>query len=167
MSVLNADFNEALVIAWNASTLNAIFKSHWSSANQSEFVVLHDKEAAPAQPFPYTIFEIGTPTTVNRMSSGDKEHRRETRLIPVTFKVYSREIPSSGKSAKVLAKDLMEEVIKIFGGHPDTPPTSLTLTHGKVLQSTYKDDFSARLDDQIFQWDVNYEFLVDVPVADS
>lgn len=167
MSVLTADFNEALVTAWNASTLNTIFKAYWSSANQSEFVVLHDKEASPAQPFPYVIFEIGTPNTVNRMSSGDADHRRETRSIPVTFKVYSREIPASGKSAKVLAKDLVEEVVKIFGGHPVTAPTSLTLTHGEVLQSTYKDDFSARLDDQIFQWDVNYEFLVDVPVADS
>lgn len=166
MSVLNADFNEALVTAWGNSTLDTIFKSYWASTDRSEFVALHDKEATAAQPFPYAIFEIGTPNTVNRMSSGDATHRRETRLIPVTFKIYSREIPSSGKSAKVLAKDLLEEVVKIFGGHPVTAPIGLTLTHGEVLQSTYKDDFSAKLDDQIFQWDVNYEFLVDVPVAD-
>lgn len=164
MSVLSADLHKAVVTAWNASTLDALFKAYWSSANQSEYVVLHDMEAAAAQPFPYCVFSSPEGRTTGKMS-GSGTTRQEIREIPWEFHIFAREFSSVAKSSKQIASELAEEIIKIFGGHPTSIPSTLALDNGNFLQSCYETDFGVRVGDNEYKWIVKYTFTLDVMVA--
>jgi hypothetical protein len=79
------------------------------------------------------------------------------------FKIHGRTIP--GKTGKLMAADLMEEVVKVFGGHPSVVPTRPTLDNGAVLLVTYKTDFSMRDSDTEYTWHIRYLVRSDIPQA--
>jgi len=54
----------------------------------------------------------------------------------------------------------------VFGGHPTVAATgAIILTNGKHLITQYQNDFGIRIDDNEYQWVVEYLFRIDVPVA--
>ncbi len=88
----------------------------------------------------------------------------ENRDIPFVFTVHARSL-TNGFTAKKIAALLIEEVIKVFGGHPTVEPQTVTLDNGAVLQTTFMSDWPVREDAQNYSWHVRYIFKVDVPVA--
>lgn len=166
MGVGTADLIEAVVTTWNNSLLNSLFQAYWITKNKSEFFVLHDSEAPPSQSFPYCVFEVDEGQTTSKMSGGPSlpVGRREIRDILWEFRIHTRSIPG-GLTAKALGAALASEVIKVFGGHPETAPVLPVLAHGSVLNVVYRSEFSTRDGDNEYTWHLKYLFSVDVPVA--
>src|SRR3990167_4546854 len=104
MSVLAVDLHQAIVTVWEASTLNTQFKAYWPAANQSEFAVLNDQEASPAQPFPYCVFNQDQGSTTGRMTGAATAGRIEIHEIPWEFHVHAK-AHTSAKSAKKIAAE--------------------------------------------------------------
>jgi len=154
-----ADLITAIVAAWNASGLNDEFHVFGGAE-----VVLYDAEAEPGQSYPYCVMEpLGTAPVVTTRMSG----RRETRGTPLTFVVVAKELENDSRTGKELAATLAEEVMKVFGGHPEVPPSAtITLSHGNHLITQYQNDYGMRtMDDGVYEWYVLYNFVTDVPVA--
>lgn len=166
MSVAAADLHSAINTAWNASGLDATFRALWPAEYAAaDFPVLHDQEAAPGQPFPYCVMgESGSSTQV-RMSS-EVHEKREVRDIAWMFTVHSNAIDGDARTSKEIASDLIEEIMKQFGGHPTVVPAQpITLVNGKHLITQYVNDAGIRTGDDEYSWFVSYIFRIDVPVA--
>jgi len=163
----SADVHKAIVSAWVNNGLNAIFKAYWDSSKMSAYEVLHDQEAGPAQPFPYCVYEIEQGRTTDKMSASDLTRptsRNEVRSIPITFNIHTRSL-TAGNTAKKVGSALLDEVLKVFGGHPSTEPATLNLDNGAALLMRYETDWAIREGDQNYVWHVRYSVIVDVPVA--
>lgn len=166
MSVGTADLHTAITTAWNASTLNATFRDYWAVADTTEFPVLHDQQAGPAQPFPYCVYNMTEGSVVARMSGHTASERHEIRAVPVEFRIYARAHASVDKSAKAIAAELAEAVLKVVGGHPTVAQTgAFTLSNGAVLHPSYDNDIGMRDGDEEYSWILRYTFTLDVPVA--
>lgn len=166
MSVASADILKAINTAWDASTLDATFQALWDSGvTASQYEVLNDQEAPPAQPFPYVVMNQTSQNTTGRMSGGASA-LREIRDLSVTFNVHARAVSGDSRTAKEIAAAMAEEVLKVFGGHPTASPTgTLKLDNGNHLITQYQSDFGVRTGDDEYQWVINYVMRVDVPVA--
>lgn len=168
MSVASADLIKAINTVWDASTLDASFKALWNAeVAEDEFPVLHDQLAGGGQPFPFCIFEMLAGSRQARMSrdSSVSSNLWEIRDVPVDFRVHATDVAEDARGAKQIAAHLVEEIMKVFGGHATTAPMELTLDNGGVLSSTYQSDRSVRESEDHFVWTVSYIFRVDVPVA--
>ena len=161
--ISSADTHQAVSSLWNTSALDDKFKAHWTASQQSSFLVLHDSEAAPNQPWPYAIFEIPRAFRQSRSTGGMTCVRsREIRVLPLSFHIHARNAGSH--SAKALAADLAEQVMKVYGGHPEVPPQSMTLTHGNVILCQHANDYGVKTGDEEYLWIVDYQVTVDIPV---
>jgi len=165
MSVAGASVSKALVAAWDDAGLDAKFKALWAGeVSADEFIVLHDQEASPQQPWPYCVLEQISASTTSRMSGG-VSHLREIRDVDIRFHVHASEVSGDSRTAKEIAAYLCEEIMKVFGGHPTEAPSALTLDHGKFLIAQYQSDYGVRTGDETYEWLVHYIFRIDVPVA--
>ncbi len=167
MSIATADLMNALNTAWDASSLDALFKAlRDSSVVEAQFPdVLHDQDAAPKQPFPYCVMGQTTTTTTDRMSGGASA-LREIRDTGLTLHVHARAVDGDSRTAKEIAAYLAEEIMKVFGGHPTVSPTgTLTLANGSVLIVQYVNDFGLREGEDEYRWTIEYNARADVPVA--
>jgi len=158
------DLHMAIVSVWNSQNLDSHFTSYWDSGETDLSLVLHDQMATPGQPMPYCLMDIGIPFTVNRMSCG-ADTISEVRDFPIKFSVHARYKPSvSSKSPKDIASDIVEEILKVFGGHPTVKPQALTLASGEHLITTYENDYGMRTGEDEHAWLINYRARVDIPV---
>ena len=164
MAVGTADLHKVINTAWEASTLNASFQVGWSVDEIANFEVLEDGEAAPGQPFPYCTFEAAADELISRMSGESNDEKQHIRDVPWTFNVFVKTIDGDSRTAKEIAASLAEEVLKVFGGHPTTNPTALTMDSSKHLITQLINEFGIRVDDDVHQWVVVYNFRIDVPV---
>jgi hypothetical protein len=110
------------------------------------------------------VYKIEPGTTAGRMSFRGTGVKRYTQEIPLRFTVHARK-ESDGRTAKRIAADLAEEVMKVFGGHPSTTPTALTLDNASHLNTQFQNDFGLREEDEVYAWQINYLVTLDVPVA--
>jgi hypothetical protein len=165
MSIGTADLAKAINTTWDASTLNASFLAlRRADVADAEFPVLHEQEAGGEQPFPYCIFEIPEGTTTTRMSKGVNDNW-ETRDVPLFFRVHTAEVVGDARTAKEIAAFLIEETMKVFGGHPTQVPTgTITLDNGNHLVTTYQNDFSVREGEDNYVWTLSYSIRLDIPV---
>jgi hypothetical protein len=164
VSIATADLAAAINAVWDASTLDATFKALWqASALDTEFPVLHDQQAGGEQPWPYCIFEILTGTTTDQMSKGVHDVWN-VRDVPVNFRVHTTYVDGDNRTPKEIAAFLIEEITKVFGGHPTQAPTGLALDNGNHLITIYQNDYSVREGEDHYQWLVSYTFRLDVPV---
>ena len=165
MSVLSADFQTAIFSAWEASGLDATFKSLWGgSVVVADFPVLHETEASPGQPFPYCVVKFDLPNVGGRMYSGG-DTKDMIIDVETEFNIFADEVVGDARSSKQIAASLAEEIMKVFGGHPTEGPSAISLTHGFHLITQYQNDYSARAEEDKHQWVVKYLFKLDVPVA--
>jgi hypothetical protein len=153
--------HKAVAALWTSSGLEASFESHWAST--TDHVTLNDGEAAPGTPFPYTVYDAPEPEIVARMSGHSTNEKHHIRDLPFIFRVFAQQ--TSTKSAKELASELAGEIMAVFGGHPTTSPTAMTLDNGVVLIGQYQSDYGVKVDDEVHQWIVDYIFKLDIPVA--
>ena len=167
MSVAIADLWTAINRAWDASDLNEHFRSFWpSTVTTADYPVLHDQEATPHQPFPYCVLTMEKPRTITRMTGNKRGKKQEMRDVLVTFAVQAD--TSGTNSAKQMASALVENVMKVFGGHPSFAPSQpITLSSGGHLITQYQSDWCERTQVYKYQWSVTYLFRVDVPVMVS
>jgi len=164
MSVGQADLAKAINVVWDASGLNDLFKALWPAGVAAvEFPVLHEGQAGGDQPWPYCVFEMPGASTATRMSKGVSD-LWETRDAAVMFRVHSSAVSGDDRSAKQIAAYLVEEIMKVFGGHPTVSPTDLELDNGNFLNSIFQNDFAVREDEDHYVWTVSYIFRLDVPI---
>jgi hypothetical protein len=161
----SSELHEAINTVWDNSTLDASFTTLWESGESDLHSVLHDGDAGPEQPFPYCVFEVGPATTQSRMSYDGTDAKRYVQDVPVSFTVYAGKESGDGRTAKRIAADLAELVMKEFGGHPDTVPDALALDNASHLNTQYQNDFGLRLEDEVWSWRIDYLFTLDMPVA--
>ena len=158
-----ADLNKAIATLWNSSSLDSLFTEYWRGVRDTDdFLVLNDAEAAPGSPLPYVVFTVSSPSVQTRMSgvARGKFHIRDTSL---TFDIYAEQA-SNPNSAKEIAAELAEEVMKVFGGHPTVEPQEMELDNGHVLNVQYQQDYGERQGDTAYHWIIEYTIKVDVPV---
>ena len=165
MSITTADLHRSINVAWDASGLNALFQALWPAGSVTgQFPVLHDQEATPGQPAPYCVVGESASATTDRMYGGANRHR-EVRDVPLSFVIHATAVDGDERTAKKIAADLAEEVMKQFGGHPTVAPQqTLVLTDGEHLITQYQTDFGVREGDDEWSWTVSYVFKIDVPV---
>jgi hypothetical protein len=160
----NVDLHKAIVSVWDSQNLDSNFTTYWDSGETSLSLVLHDGTATPGQPMPYCVLEIGPSFTMVRMSSG-AETINEVRDVPVRFIVHMRQKTSvTSKSPKQVVSELVNEIMKVFGGHPTVKPQSLNLDNGCHLVTTYENDYGVRTGEDEYSWLLAYRVKVDVPV---
>lgn len=167
MSVATADLHKAINTAWDASGLDATFRALWTAAEiaTGDFLTFHDQEAMPDQPFPYCVMNDTPVSGVSRMSGEGDDQLQEIRDIGVTFNVYAGLVDGDSRTAKEIAADLAEEIMKQFGGHPtDAAAQTLSLDNGNVLLVEYQSDYPVLASENIYQWIIEYVIRVDVPV---
>lgn len=170
MSIGMADVQTGVIAAWNSSGLNETFRNLWvDDAGDSielamEFPVISDQEAPTGQPFPYCVLDQGTSFTQSR-DSGVSLINQEIRDVGLVFNIHARSIADDSRTPKEIAAFLAEEVMGVFGGHPVTPPTEITLANGRYIITQYQTDFGIYTGEDEFQWVVDYLFRVDIPVA--
>lgn len=164
MSVGSADLHKAINTVWDASTLDATFQAlRNSDVEDDEFPVLEDQEAGPGEVFPYCVYQMAEGITTDRMTGNDGA-KKEIRDVPCEFRVHARVISGDSRTPKEIAAFLIEEILKVFGGHPTETPTGLTLDNGAFLISQYQTDMGLRVEDNEYQWNLTYFFRLDVPV---
>lgn len=162
MTVASADLHKSLVTVWISSGLDALIKSYWSAGDQTQYNTLNDGEAAPGTPFPYCVFEqvIGAP--INRMSGPTGLSKYMIRGVPFLFRIHAGKLENNARSAKQLASDIVEEILKVYGGHPLQAPVAMVLDNGGVLNQKYVNDYGIRTGDSEYLWTIEYEFTTDV-----
>ena len=110
MAVGSADLWKSINAAWDASSLDTLFRAVSSGSH----VVMHDQQASPGQAHPYCVVSQMSQNTVNRMSGG-VDSLREVRDTQVQFNIYAEEVSGDLRSAKQIAAYLAEEVMKEIG----------------------------------------------------
>lgn len=166
MSSGAADLHKTINAVWDASGLDALFQAlHNSDVTASEWEILNDTEAAAGQPFPYCIYQLFTGALVTQMSSMNPGFVRQIHDVTGEFRIHAKRTSGDSRSAKQLAAYLMDEVKKVFGGHPDTTPSTPVLDNGNFLTTQYQNDLGIRTGDSEYQWNITYRFRLDVPIA--
>lgn len=158
MSVGLAALYKGINAAWDASDLDDTFTDLGGTTP-----VIHDAEATPKDSFPYCVLEEFSSTVVTRMSKG-KLDKWQVLNVPVTFRIYAKEVTDDSRTAKGIAAYLAEEVMKDFGGHPTVAARqTITLDSGNHLLTQYQTDYGMRVEDDIHCWTVSYIFKIDQP----
>jgi hypothetical protein len=158
MGVGTSDLHAAIFAAWEASSLPAAF-----AALGGVEPTLAEGNAAPGQEAPYCIVEYRAAAIQTRMTVGTNQ-QRWIRNASVSFHVMAEEIDGDSRGPKAIALSLAEDLMKVFGGHPDTNPTAtITLENGNHLITRYMDDRGVRENDVKYQWTIDYDFVLDVP----
>ena len=166
MSSGQADLHTAINTVWDASGLDAIFQAlHNSDVTSSDWEILHDTQAAAGQPFPYCVYQLFTGSLTTQMSSMNVGFVRHIHDIVGEFRIHAKKTSGDSRDAKQLAAYLMDEVKKIFGGHPTVSPSNLVLANGNFLTTQYQSDLGVRTGESEYQWNITYRFRLDVPVA--
>lgn len=160
----SSELHEAINTVWDASSLDADFDTYWDAGEDTEHNVLNDTDAGKEIPFPYCVFVVEEGPVQSRMS-GEGMGKQLIRDIPVQFTIHTMLIDGDARTAKEIAADLVEKVMKVFGGHPTVSPAALVLDNAKHLITQFISDFGWRGDDDIYSWTINYNIRLDVPVA--
>lgn len=166
MSIGNADLWKAIAAAWGTYELDAPFKAYWTAAQRTQFPALNDTEAEAAAPHPYCVLEIDKSRVDSRSSAASgSSGTRHIRDVPVDFTVYAKQ--ASGSSAKAIAAALVEEITKVFGGHPTVAARidGYSMDNGNILIFQFDTDYGIRIDIENYEWHVSYNARLDVPVA--
>jgi len=160
----SSELHEAVNTVWVASSLDADFNTYWDAGEDSEHNVLNDGDAGKEIPFPYCVFTIEAGSVQSRMS-GEGAGKQLIQDVPVQFTIHAKLIDGDTRTAKEIAADLVEKVMKVFGGHPTVSPEPLVLDNAKHLITQFISDFGWRGDDDIYSWIINYNVRLDAPVA--
>lgn len=165
MPLRNFDVVRAVSVLWGTSGLDAHFNQYWTSAQIADFLVLMDVEAAPTQPWPYCVYESIASTTLRKSSaSTPQKNRQEQNEDTVRFHVFAKDIDA--KSGKALCSDLADEILKVFGGHPDTVHQKIPLQNGSVINQKYSQTILTREDEDIWKAVIVYTVLYELSLID-
>lgn len=155
-----AELRRAINAVWDASPINAAFQAYWDEQQRGGYSVLNYGDASPNQPWPFCVYLITTSKPTIGMSGKTTDSRREIRDSIVEFHVFARHV--SDTSAGELAALMADEVRKVYGGHPSTPPTRIP----GVLLAKPQDEFDyPRAGDDEHKWLLRYMMRTDLQRA--
>ncbi len=160
MSVGSADIQKAIVAAWAAADLDSKFTDLSGGTP-----VLNYGEANPEIVQPYVVWDLTSMVVEVRMTGGSSTLNREIRTGSLKFNVHTKPVGGDSRTAAQIAADLIEEIMKVFGGHPTDSPADLSLDVGDLLNMQYVRDYCVQTDHNNYQWILEYMVTVDVPVA--
>ncbi len=160
MSVGSADIQKAVVAAWAAADLDSKFTDLSGGTP-----VLNYGEAAPELIQPYVVWDFSSPDVETRMTGGSATLNREIRSGSLKFNVHTKQVDGDSRKSAEIAAYLIEEIMKVFGGHPTDSPADLSLDVGDLLNMQYARDYCVQTDHNNYQWVLEYMVTVDVPVA--
>jgi hypothetical protein len=166
-----ADLHTAIMSAWNDAGLTAKFKALWAASEDADSTpALHDQSAAGSKAiFPYCVLETAPEHVSARMTAsvdafGEEEAgKRRIADTQITFNTHVDRVAGDGRSTKEICAYLMEEIVKVFGGHPTVPPVELTLANGSHLLTQYQDSNLIRTEQYKYRGLVRYKIKLDVP----
>lgn len=166
MAAGSADLHKGIYNLWIGSGLEAQFKSFWLDPTGEGYTAFNETEASPEQPWPYCIFTQYPGIPISRASgiSGSGVNRHEERDVLIDFEILAKNLTTTDFSSKELAAYLMEEIMKVFGGHPTVAAQAICLDHGGVIKVQYITDEAERKDDEVYMWFVRYIVTIDAPV---
>ena len=165
MPLRNFDVAQAVTVLWGTGELDQYFTEYWTDDQIADYLVLMDEEAAPTQPWPYCVFESVASTILRRSSaSTPQRNRQEANEDTIRFHVYGRDV--DGISGKLLCSNLVEEILKVFGGHPDETHRDLPLQNGLVINQEYKQTILMREDTQVWKATVIYTVSYELSLKD-
>ena len=161
MSIGSADIQKAIVAAWSAASLDDLFTDLGGDTP-----TLNYDEASPGHEQPYCVWNLAAPDTEVRMSGTSSTSKQEIRNAALKFDIHTKPVTGDARGASQIAAYLVAEIMKVFGGHPTENPTAGTdLDNGGILDYSYMRDYCIRTGNNNYQWTLEYEVLVDVPVA--
>lgn len=164
MSVLSLDLDKAINAVWDDHGLDWAFKKYWVEEKRIQYLSLDETEAMAGTPMPYCVYSLTDRSVVSRMTKPtDADGRQEIHNSQLAFNIFARVIDN--KSAKDIAAELAEEILKRYGGHPVDTPQNLVLETGKIISVAYQTDFGSRQDDHAHMWTVRYMIKTDEPMA--
>ena len=161
----SAAIEKAIVALWSSSGLDTLLKSYWVAADRSKFLSLIADMGEGDHPFPYCIIEIAKPFQSAQSSDGN-ESLRTLWNVPLTLRVHTKKI-TTGAAARAVAAILMDEIAKVYGGHPAVKNqiAGTQLDYGHILGSQFLGDFAIREDLENVAWQLQYNLQTDVPAV--
>jgi len=101
-----------------------------------------------------------------RMSGiSEQSPKLHIRDVQLTFNVHTKDRPSEQTTAKEDCATLMDAIMAVFGGHPETPPEDIPLTYGGHLITQFVSDRIIRTQLYRYQGIIQYMLRLDVPFA--
>ena len=164
MSVTSLALHKAVNTVWDTSGLDWSFKKYWSVSEREQFLSLDESQAMAGTPMPYCVYSQASQETIARMTKvASATGRQEFHQSLFQFHIFAN--TNGTKTAKDIAGELAEEILKHFGGHPTEQPKELVLDVGSVINVQYQSDYGLKLDSNVYQWNVMYLIQTDVPMA--
>lgn len=165
MPLRTFDVAQAVPALWASSELDQHFTQYWTANEISDFLVLGDEEAAPTQPWPYCVFESIASTALSRSSaSTPQKNRQELDEDTLRFHVFAKDRDT--KSGKLICSQLVDEILKVFGGHPDVIPETIPLENGAVVNQQYKQTILRKEDEEVWKATVIYSVTYELSLKD-
>lgn len=165
MPLRTFDVAQAVPALWETSQLDRHFTQYWTDDQIDEYLVLGDEEAAPTQPWPYCVFESIPSSTLRRSSaSTPQRNRQETNEDTLRLHVFAKDIDS--KSGKLLCSELVDEILKVFGGHPDEVHRDIPLQNGCVINQEHRQTILQKEDEEIWKATIVYSVTYELSLKD-
>ena len=165
MGLRTFDIAQAIPALWATGVLDQHFTQYWTNQQKADYLVLMDEGAAPTQPWPYCVFEVIASTQSSRSSaSTPQRNRQEINEDTIRFHVFAKD--RTLKSGKRLCSDLVEEILKVFGGHPEETHQDLPLQNGAVVNQEYNQTILMQEDEGIWKATVIYSVFYELSLKD-
>lgn len=129
----------AVVSAWDAAGIDALFLVQRQAGPNQNDQVLHDTQAKPATPFPYCVFtqERAGGVKLRMTAIGGTE---EVRLTRFTFTVHAADKPTANQLAEAITLAMQN------------------VGSGCVFQPMFVDDIGWQEGEEEWAWIVLYDF---------
>lgn len=165
MPLRTFDVAQAVTALWTSSGLDQWFTQYWTDDQIEDYLVLGDEEAAPTQPWPYCVFESLASVTLQRSSAAVfHRNRQELNEDTLRFHVFAKDIAS--KSGKLMCSELVEQILKVFGGHPDEIHRDIPMQNAGVVNQQYKQTILLKEAEEIWKATVIYSVSYELSLKD-
>ncbi len=131
---------EAVVAAWDAAGIDALFLAQRQAGPNQNDQVLHDTQAKPGTPFPYCVFTQERIGGVQIRMTADGGATNEVRVTRFAFTVHGASKPACNQLAEAIALAMQQ------------------VGAGCVFQPLFVDDMGWQEGEEEWAWIVLYDF---------
>lgn len=157
------DLHRAIEKDWDGSAIQELLHTYWAAGQASSYLGLCEVEAQPGSPKPYVVYTIPTGESRTRMSDFGVKDKREIRQNTIVFDVYAAQ--TAAKSAKEVAGEVHEAVLRHYGGHPDEGPLhQLSMQSACIVNLMLTNEFGVQVDTEVYRVSIEYVIQYDTRV---
>lgn len=165
MPLRTFDVAQAVPALWASSGLDEYFTEYWTNDQKADFLVLGDEEASPDQPWPYCVFESVASVTQRRSSASTaQKNRQEQNEDTLRFHVFAKD--TNEKSGKLICSELVDQILKVFGGDPETIHRDIPLQNGTVINQEYNQTILQKEGEENWKATVIYSVTYELSLKD-